>query len=125
MLYIFLCSLFADDDCIVVPPPPKISRQATPPPPPPPAISNVQEDKKAGFSSGAGDSLSIEETNRIRAKLGLKPLQVDEKPTAVEIKADNDYKNETEKAAAEAGLDVINDDLGEFVHKPAGKNFLI
>lgn len=104
----------------MVPPPPKISRQATPPPPPPPAISNVHENTKSG--SGAGDSLSIEETNRIRAKLGLKPLQVDDKPTAVEVKADNDYKNITEKTAAEAGLDVINDDLGEFVHKPAGKN---
>ncbi|XP_026282072.1 U4/U6.U5 tri-snRNP-associated protein 1 [Frankliniella occidentalis] len=106
----------SDDDCIVVPPPPKISRQATPPPPPPPAISNTSSDKS---SSGAGDSLSIEETNRIRAKLGLKPLQVDDKPTSVEVKADNDYKNSTERAAAEAGLDVINDDLGEFVHKPA------
>lgn len=103
----------------MVPPPPKISRQATPPPPPPPAISSVESKS----TSGAGDSLSIEETNRIRAKLGLKPLQVDEKPTSVEVKADNDYKNSTEKAAAEAGLDIINDDLGEFVHKPAGKDY--
>lgn len=103
----------------MVPPPPKISRPATPPPPPPPAISNPPTES----SSGAGESLSIEETNRIRAKLGLKPLQVDDKPTSVEVRADNDYKNSTEKTAAEFGLDVINDDLGEFVHKPAGTNF--
>ncbi|CAH2075876.1 unnamed protein product, partial [Iphiclides podalirius] len=47
---------------------------------------------------GAQESLSIEETNRLRAKLGLKPLEVAEKP-------------------AEDGK--IKDDLGEFYHKPA------
>jgi len=97
-----------------VPPPPKISRPSTPPPPapPPPSISS---------SAGSGESLSIEETNRIRAKLGLKPLQVDQKTTP-DLKDEGQYKNSTEQAAAEAGLSVINDDLGEFVHKPAGKS---
>ncbi|XP_049868009.1 U4/U6.U5 tri-snRNP-associated protein 1 isoform X2 [Pectinophora gossypiella] len=47
---------------------------------------------------GAQESLSIEETNRLRAKLGLKPLEVNEPP-------------------AEDGK--IKDDLGEFYHKPA------
>ncbi|CAG4966961.1 unnamed protein product [Colias eurytheme] len=46
----------------------------------------------------AQESLSIEETNKLRAKLGLKPLEVAEKP-------------------AEDGK--IKDDLGEFYHKPA------
>ncbi|XP_047986208.1 U4/U6.U5 tri-snRNP-associated protein 1 [Leguminivora glycinivorella] len=49
-------------------------------------------------SAGAGESLSIEDTNRLRAKLGLKPLEVQEKP-------DDDGK--------------FKDDLGEFYHKPA------
>lgn len=39
-------------------------------------------DKKSEESSGGGDeiSLSIEETNKLRAKLGLAPLEVDDKP---------------------------------------------
>ncbi|KAJ8687858.1 hypothetical protein QAD02_023653 [Eretmocerus hayati] len=44
-------------------------------------------------------SLSIEETNKLRAKLGLKPLEVDTGPTG--------------------DSDLIKDDLGEFHHKPA------
>ncbi|VVC93728.1 unnamed protein product [Leptidea sinapis] len=44
------------------------------------------------------ESLSIEETNKLRAKLGLKPLEV------------------TEKIADDGK---IKDDLGEFYHKPA------
>ncbi|KAH9642070.1 hypothetical protein HF086_007190 [Spodoptera exigua] len=47
---------------------------------------------------GAQESLSIEETNKLRAKLGLKPLEHNEKPA-------DDGK--------------IKDDLGEFYHKPA------
>lgn len=88
-----------DDDVIFVPPPPKISRPEvrTPPPPsltppPPPLISS------------SSDSLSIEETNKIRAKLGLKPLQLQNK--------------EITKSRAD-GLEVIAGDEGEFVHKPA------
>ncbi|XP_060803820.1 U4/U6.U5 tri-snRNP-associated protein 1 [Amyelois transitella] len=46
----------------------------------------------------AQESLSIEETNRLRVKLGLKPLEVAEKPAD-----DGKFK----------------DDLGEFYHKPA------
>ncbi|KAL0830975.1 hypothetical protein ABMA28_001863 [Loxostege sticticalis] len=52
----------------------------------------------ASASGGAQESLSIEETNRLRAKLGLKPLEVAEKPAD-----DGKFK----------------DDLGEFYHKPA------
>ncbi|XP_063395589.1 U4/U6.U5 tri-snRNP-associated protein 1 [Cydia fagiglandana] len=52
----------------------------------------------AAEGAGAGESLSIEDTNRLRAKLGLKPLEVQEKP-------DDDGK--------------FKDDLGEFYHKPA------
>lgn len=53
-------------------------------------------------SGGAQASLSIEETNKLRAKLGLKPLEVDSTP-----------KDDPTK---------IKDDLGEFHHKPAPNN---
>ncbi|KAL7302708.1 U4/U6.U5 tri-snRNP-associated protein 1 [Trichogramma pretiosum] len=53
-------------------------------------------------SSKSKESLSIEETNKIRAKLGLKPLEVDSGP--------------------KPGTDVFKDDLGEFHHKPAVNN---
>jgi len=89
----------SDDDVIFVPPPPKISRHEvrTPPPPsltppPPPSIST------------SSDSLSIEETNKIRAKLGLKPLQMENKETT---------------KSRDDGLEIIAGDEGEFVHKPA------
>lgn len=52
------------------------------------------------------DSLSIEEANKIRAKLGLKPLQVE----APVIKEDD----EVSKKDTMGGVD-----MGEFVHKPA------
>ncbi|KAF5308501.1 hypothetical protein FQR65_LT06166 [Abscondita terminalis] len=58
-------------------------------PPPAPEISNSVE------------SLSIKETNKLRAKLGLKPLQVQD---SSKNKADDGKKK---------------DDLGEFYHKPA------
>ncbi|XP_060516970.1 U4/U6.U5 tri-snRNP-associated protein 1 [Cylas formicarius] len=55
------------------------------------------------LSTGQGaDSLSIEETNQLRATLGLKPLEVG---TTTSSKSKNDGK--------------IKDDLGEFYHKPA------
>ncbi|XP_053613171.1 U4/U6.U5 tri-snRNP-associated protein 1 [Plodia interpunctella] len=49
-------------------------------------------------SGAAQESLSVEETNRLRAKLGLKPLEAAEAPAD-----DGKFK----------------DDLGEFYHKPA------
>ncbi|KAG6461156.1 U4/U6.U5 tri-snRNP-associated protein 1 isoform X2 [Manduca sexta] len=57
-----------------------------------------REQSPAMASGAAQESLSIEETNALRAKLGLKPLEVKEKPA-------DDGK--------------IKDDLGEFYHKPA------
>ncbi|KAI4453222.1 squamous cell carcinoma antigen recognized by cytotoxic t lymphocytes [Holotrichia oblita] len=64
------------------------------PTPPPPKLDNVPE--SSGQSS---ESLSIDETNKLRAKLGLKPLEV----STDEKRADGKKK----------------DDLGEFYHKPA------
>ncbi|KAJ8731036.1 hypothetical protein PYW08_002449 [Mythimna loreyi] len=52
----------------------------------------------ASRGGAAQESLSVEETNKLRAKLGLKPLERTEKP-------------------AEDGK--LKDDLGEFYHKPA------
>uniref|UniRef100_W8BAP2 U4/U6.U5 tri-snRNP-associated protein 1 n=2 Tax=Ceratitis capitata TaxID=7213 RepID=W8BAP2_CERCA len=67
--------------------------------------------------NGAGDCLSIEETNKLRAKLGLKPLEVESGPS----------KPTTSAAAAEAkkvqpgekDLSSYKDEWGEFLHKPA------
>ncbi|KPJ00216.1 U4/U6.U5 tri-snRNP-associated protein 1 [Papilio xuthus] len=61
--------------------------------------SREHEKEQSPAPGGAAqESLSIEETNRLRAKLGLKPLEVTEQTT-------DDGK--------------IKDDLGEFYHKPA------
>lgn len=60
--------------------------------PPPPKLNQSPEHSKQ-----SSDSLSIDETNKLRAKLGLKPLQ--------RSNTGNDGK--------------IKDDLGEFYHKPA------
>ncbi|XP_050299898.1 U4/U6.U5 tri-snRNP-associated protein 1 [Anthonomus grandis grandis] len=60
-----------------------------------------QDSKSADASSGQGgsqDTLSIDETNKLRAQLGLKPLEV-------QTETSNDGKKK--------------DDLGEFYHKPA------
>lgn len=63
--------------------------------PPPPQISKSGSPKASGQSN---DSLSIEETNKLRAKLGLKPL---------EVRGDTDKDGKRK------------DDYGEFYHKPA------
>ncbi|GBP62117.1 hypothetical protein EVAR_46086_1 [Eumeta japonica] len=57
-----------------------------------------ERDRSPVASTSNAESLSIEDTNKLRIKLGLKPLEVSEKPT-------DDGK--------------IKDDLGEFYHKPA------
>lgn len=63
---------------------------------------------------GAGDCLSIEETNKLRLKLGLKPLEVG----STETKKPDD--SESKEDSAEPNLKKIKDDWGEFYHKPAG-----
>lgn len=88
-------------EIVNAPPPPKISKLSHPSTPPPPEISKQRSPSPAkGGASQA--SLSIEETNKLRAKLGLKPLEVDNAP-----------KDDPDK---------IKDDLGEFYHKPAPNN---
>ncbi|XP_018403851.1 PREDICTED: U4/U6.U5 tri-snRNP-associated protein 1 [Cyphomyrmex costatus] len=91
----------SDVEIVNAPPPPKISKSSHPSTPPPPEISKQRSPSpvKGGASQ---TSLSIEETNKIRAKLGLKPLEVD-----------NISKDDPNK---------IKDDLGEFYHKPAPNN---
>lgn len=95
----------SEDDVIMVPPPPKISRPSTPPPP---AISSG-EIPSAPVSSRSDQSLSIEETNKLRARLGLKPLKVEDIPGLKDESGEK--KKEVEK---DGGVD-----MGEFVHKPA------
>jgi hypothetical protein len=59
--------------------------------------------------------LSIEETNKLRARLGLKPLRIEDIPAFKEDGAEK--KKDVEK---EGGTD-----MGEFVHKPAGKSCVL
>ncbi|XP_021701917.1 U4/U6.U5 tri-snRNP-associated protein 1 [Aedes aegypti] len=99
------------------PPPPKISRQRSPSPPPPPTVR--MRSPSPIPSNGAGDVLSIEETNKLRAKLGLKPLEVG--PSSVPAESSSSKRDEDAPKDAKTGktYEKIKDDLGEFYHKPA------
>ncbi|XP_076628102.1 U4/U6.U5 tri-snRNP-associated protein 1 [Colletes latitarsis] len=88
----------SDVEIVNAPPPPKISKSSHPSTPPPPEISK-QRSPSPAKGGAAQTSLSVEETNKLRAKLGLKPLEVD-----------STSKDDPNK---------IKDDLGEFYHKPA------
>ncbi|XP_067010200.2 U4/U6.U5 tri-snRNP-associated protein 1 [Anabrus simplex] len=111
----------SDDDVVAVPPPPKISR---PSPPPPPLISTSSASASTAVAppppplsppaaSRSDRSLSIEETNKLRARLGLKPLRVEEIPA---LSADDEEKKKEREAS---GATMGGTDMGEFVHKPA------
>uniref|UniRef100_A0A6M2DL00 Putative snrnp associated protein n=1 Tax=Xenopsylla cheopis TaxID=163159 RepID=A0A6M2DL00_XENCH len=89
----------ADSDCIEMPPAPQISRSPPSPPSPPRSRSHTDNSENECNGTNKGESLSIEETNKLRAKLGLKPLEVSSTASS------NDGK--------------IKDDLGEFYHAPA------
>lgn len=83
-------------EIVSAPPPPKISKAHLPTPPPP----DISREKSPSPKSGGSQlSLSVEETNKLRAKLGLAPLDVHDAP--------------------KSDLNVFKDDLGEFHHKPA------
>lgn len=59
-------------------------------------------------NSTSVDTLSIEETNKLRAKLGLKPLEVGSSHASIKLK-ETSSENEIK----------YKDDWGEFHHKPA------
>ncbi|CAG2063568.1 unnamed protein product, partial [Timema podura] len=59
--------------------------------------------------------LSVEETNKLRARLGLKPLDVGGTGPPVLSKEQEEKKKERK----EKGEDLGGVDMGEFVHKPA------
>ncbi|XP_067623930.1 U4/U6.U5 tri-snRNP-associated protein 1 [Eurosta solidaginis] len=66
--------------------------------------------------NGAGDCLSIEETNKLRAKLGLKPLELDNGPSKPSAAVAAEAKK---VAPGEKDLASYKDEWGEFLHKPA------
>ncbi|CAH0386369.1 unnamed protein product [Bemisia tabaci] len=111
-----------DDDLVEVPPPPKISRHSPGPPPPkisrrspgtpspPPIGRTLSPPPPPTIKSSSDSSLSIEETNRIRAKLGLAPLEV----PSNDAKKDEDRKPKIVMGGT---------DMGDFVHKPAENIF--
>lgn len=85
------------------PPAPSISNK----PPPAPIISKRTRSPSPIREGGAGDCLSISETNKLRAKLGLKPLETNSEPSNQEPRKTVD------------GLKMHKDEWGEFLHKPA------
>uniref|UniRef100_A0A1Q3F3Z5 Putative u4/u6.u5 snrnp associated protein n=1 Tax=Culex tarsalis TaxID=7177 RepID=A0A1Q3F3Z5_CULTA len=102
------------------PSPQRTSRRKSPQPPPPP------EQRRRSPSpipeNGAGDCLSIEETNKLRAKLGLKPLEVGPSDAAKESSSSSSRKPDEDAPRNErtgASYEKIKDDWGEFYHKPA------
>lgn len=90
-----------EDDVVIVP---------EPHPPPPPKISNRSDRSDKPSSSGNVISWSIEETNKERIKLGLRPL--DAAQNAVPATGASQERKETFGGV----------DMGEFVHKPAGND---
>lgn len=97
---------------IIDPPPAPIISSKPPPapsistkPPPAPIISRPARSPSPIPEGGAGDVLSIHETNKLRAKLGLKPLETNSQPSEPRKNAD--------------GLKMHKDEWGEFLHKPA------
>jgi len=89
--------------------------------PEPPVISkNAARSPSPIPTDGAGDVLSIDATNKLRAKLGLKPLEVGPQITAPSSsRKDDDGEEERDQSVAD--LPRIKDDWGEFYHKPAGE----
>lgn len=79
-------------------------------PPPAPVISRPARSPSPIPENGAGDSLSIVETNKLRAKLGLKPLQLDDGASS---------SSSSKKKTSAQGEPLYKDEWGEFVHKPA------
>lgn len=77
--------------------------------PPAPIISKKRKSPSPIPENGAGDCLSIEETNKLRAKLGLKPLEVDTK---------SDTRKPSDEQSKERN-EMRKDEWGEFYHKPA------
>uniref|UniRef100_A0A1A9WXQ7 U4/U6.U5 tri-snRNP-associated protein 1 n=1 Tax=Glossina brevipalpis TaxID=37001 RepID=A0A1A9WXQ7_9MUSC len=77
-----------------------------------------REAKEREFSpipeNGAGDCLSIEETNKLRAKLGLKPLEQNSTPKPASAET-----LDLKKGTGEKELNSYKDEWGEFLHKPA------
>lgn len=103
-----LTSSFSGSDVVeVIPEPPKTSKPAK------------QKSPSPIPTEGAGDSLSIEETNKLRAKLGLKPLEVGPSTSSSTSVAKEDNDEPVNEEVAD--LKKVKDDLGEFYHKPAGQ----
>uniref|UniRef100_A0A182VSG8 U4/U6.U5 tri-snRNP-associated protein 1 n=1 Tax=Anopheles minimus TaxID=112268 RepID=A0A182VSG8_9DIPT len=87
-------------------------RTRSPTPPPPPKASSATKRSASPIpENGAGDSLSIEETNKLRAKLGLRPLEVGTGTKSTD--------SSTAKGSEQENSEKLKDDWGEFYHKPA------
>lgn len=82
--------------------------------PPAPKISARSRSASPIPENGAGDCLSVAETNKLRAKLGLKPLEMGTGGSSAPAAAASDAP----KTNAD-GHSMHKDEWGEFYHKPA------
>lgn len=88
--------------------------------PAPPSISKPARSPSPIPEGGVGDSLSIQETNKLRAKLGLKPLETDTGPINQPGSSKGEKSGLTRREGDPTDLNQYKDDFGEFFHKPAG-----
>lgn len=88
--------------------------------PAPPSISKPARSPSPIPEGGVGDSLSIQETNKLRAKLGLKPLETESGPINQPGSSTKGDKGLTRREGDPTDLNQYKDDFGEFYHKPAG-----
>ncbi|XP_058447937.1 U4/U6.U5 tri-snRNP-associated protein 1 isoform X2 [Malaya genurostris] len=94
----------------------RVSRRKSPSP----VKSSRQRSMSPIPENGAGDVLSIVETNKLRAKLGLKPLEVGPSDGTVSASAEKERDEEAPKNEKTGhSYEKIKDDWGEFYHKPA------
>ncbi|XP_050500074.1 U4/U6.U5 tri-snRNP-associated protein 1 isoform X2 [Diabrotica virgifera virgifera] len=102
---ILITAIFLQNDSDVI----EIIEDASPPRVPEPVPKKTSHPEPTSHASGNQhvESLSIEETNKLRAKLGLKPLDV-----GTSSSNSNNSKSSKDK-------ELLKDDLGEFYHKPA------
>lgn len=83
--------------------------------PPAPKISTSVAARRSPSpipDNGAGDVLSVSETNKLRAKLGLKPLEETAGPSSKDDSSGGPKKDPS-------GLPMHTDEWGDFLHKPA------
>lgn len=103
----------------IAPPAPKISAATTAATAAASGSASARRSASPIPANGAGDCLSVAETNKLRAKLGLKPLDLGDGAAAAAQDAAADAEPPRPRDPAHANLSAHKDEWGEFLHKPA------